>query len=70
MKPSEIFLRSAAECEHMAKFALDRESKVAWRLMAQQWLRNAELFERKEAVPSSTINPHRLYHPKTLGNPH
>jgi hypothetical protein len=50
MKPAEIFLRSAAECEHMAKFARDSHSKAAWRGMAERWLRNAELFERKESA--------------------
>ena len=50
MKPAEIFLRSAAECEHMANFARDSQSKAAWRGMAERWLRNDELFERKESA--------------------
>jgi hypothetical protein len=50
MKPAEILLRSAAECEHMAKFARDSHSKTAWRGMPERWLRNAELFERKESA--------------------
>jgi len=49
MKPAESFLRSAAEYEHMAKFARHSQSKAAWRGMAERWLRNAELFERKES---------------------
>jgi hypothetical protein len=49
MKPAEIVLRSAAEREHMAKFARDSRSKAAWRGMAERWIRNAELFERKES---------------------
>jgi hypothetical protein len=48
MKPAEIFLRSAVECEHLAKFVRDSQSKAAWSGMAERWLRNAELFERKE----------------------
>ena len=50
MKPAESFLRSAAEYEHMAKFARDSQSKAAWRGMVERWIRNAELFERKESA--------------------
>ena len=50
MKPAESFLRSAAEYEHMAKFARHSQSKAAWRGMVERWIRNAELFERKESA--------------------
>jgi hypothetical protein len=42
--PPDNFLRQAAECERMAKFARDPESKVTWRRMAERWLRCAERF--------------------------
>ena len=43
MNPSEKFLRFAAECEAMAKFARSRESKATWARLAARWIRCAEL---------------------------
>ena len=43
MTPSEEFLRHAAECESMARFSRDLESKIAWHGMAERWSRCAEL---------------------------
>jgi hypothetical protein len=47
MNPSEEFLRHAAECESMAKFARDPQSKATWNHMAQRWVRCAELFTKQ-----------------------
>jgi hypothetical protein len=43
MHPPEVFLHRAAECESMAKFARDRDSKATWTRMAERWHRCAEL---------------------------
>jgi len=45
MNPSEKFLRFAAECEAMAKFARSPESKATWARLAARWIRCAELTE-------------------------
>ncbi len=43
MIPSEEFLRHAAECEHMARFSRDPQSRAVWHGMAERWNRCAEL---------------------------
>jgi hypothetical protein len=50
MDVSERFLRFAAECELMAKATRDRENKTVWRVIAQRWIRCAELVERQNSV--------------------
>ncbi len=45
MNPSEKFLRFAAECEAMTKFARSPESKATWARLAARWIRCAELTE-------------------------
>jgi hypothetical protein len=50
MTPSEHFLRHAAECEHMAQFARDPESKAVWHSMAERWCKCAELSKKNEPV--------------------
>jgi hypothetical protein len=47
MHPPEEFLRHAAECELMAKFARKPEDKATWKQMAERWLRCAELFTQE-----------------------
>lgn len=47
---SEEFLRHAADCEHMAKFAHDRQSKAVWNGMAERWLRCAEVAKKHSSV--------------------
>ena len=44
MNPPDEFLKYAADCEQMAKFARDRESKATWNRMAERWRRCAEKF--------------------------
>jgi hypothetical protein len=44
MNPSDEFLKHAADCEQMAKFARDPESKATWNRMAERWRRCAEKF--------------------------
>jgi hypothetical protein len=47
MHPPEEFLKHAAECELMAKFARKPEDKATWNEMADRWLRCAELFTQE-----------------------
>ena len=44
MNPPDEFLKHAADCEQMAKFARDPESKATWNRMAERWRRCAEIF--------------------------
>jgi hypothetical protein len=44
MNPPDEFLKHAADCEQMAKFARDTESKATWNRMAERWRRCAEKF--------------------------
>jgi hypothetical protein len=44
MIPAEEFRKRAAECELMAKFTRDPQSKDTWRRMAERWTRCAETF--------------------------
>jgi hypothetical protein len=48
MVPSEEFLRHAAECEYMARFSHDPQSKAAWHGMAERWVRCAELAKKQD----------------------
>jgi hypothetical protein len=51
MIPSEVFIQHAAECESMAKFSRDPESKQAWRRMAERWVRCAALARQNASPP-------------------
>jgi hypothetical protein len=53
MKLSETFVRFAVECEHMAEFSHDPESKTTWMQMAGRWLQCAELSDRETAEAHS-----------------
>ena len=44
MNPPDEFLKHAADCEQMAKFARDPESKATWNRMAVRWRQCAEKF--------------------------
>ena len=44
MNPPDEFLKHAADCEQMAKFARDAESKATWYRMAERWRRCVEKF--------------------------
>src|SRR5260370_13518636 len=56
MNPPEEFLKHAAECELMAKFARKPEDKDTWRRMAERWLRCAELFTKQSlAAPGILV---------------
>ena len=54
MVPSEEFLRHAAECKSMAKFAHDPADKAVWSRMAERWSRCAVLAKDHEPVMQMT----------------
>jgi hypothetical protein len=58
MNPSEEFLRHAADCEQMAKFTRDPQSKATWQRMAQRWLTCAERF-KNESLAAQNAPPKR-----------
>ena len=47
MTPSQQFLRFAADCQSMAMFKCDPQSKLVWRQLAERWTRCAEWAERE-----------------------
>ena len=47
MDASEEFLKHAAECKRMARFARELQDKVTWRQMSERWLRCAEWSEKE-----------------------
>jgi len=59
MEPTEQFLRHAAECEEMARFTRDLESKATWRRMAERWRRCAAVFARESPAPQRRANRRR-----------
>jgi hypothetical protein len=44
---SKTFLRFAAECEAMARFARDPENRLIWRGFAARWSRYAKSVENR-----------------------
>ena len=54
MNPPEEFLKHAAECQLMAKFAHKPEDKETWRRMAERWLRCAKLFTKQSLAARRT----------------
>ncbi len=50
LNPPDEFVRHAAECELMAKFTRDPESRATWNQMAQRWRRCAELFKNQSVA--------------------
>jgi len=44
MTPPDEFLKHAADCEQMAKFARDPQGNATWKRMAERWRRCAEKF--------------------------
>jgi hypothetical protein len=69
MNPPDEFLKHAADCEQMAKFARDAESKATWKRMAERWHRGAEKFTSEslaahQAMAAKVVegskSPHRF----------
>ncbi len=51
------FMKRAAECERMAKFTRDPESRTTWRHLAERWNRCAKL--AMAVTASSEATRHR-----------
>ena len=51
MNIPDEFLKHAIDCEQMAKFARDRESKATWSRMAMRWRQCAEKFMSESSAP-------------------
>jgi hypothetical protein len=47
MNLTDEFLRHAADCEQMAKFTRDPESKATWTHMAERFHQSAEIYKPK-----------------------
>ena len=56
MNPSDEFLRHAADCQQMAKFTRDPESRATWSRMAERWIHCAKRFD-KEALAAHRAPP-------------
>jgi hypothetical protein len=50
MELTKQFLKHAAECEEMARFTRDLESKATWQRMADRWRRCADVLAREDAA--------------------
>ena len=59
MNPSEEFLKHAADCQQMAKFTRDPQSRATWNRMAQRWIDCAERFKIQTQAVARTL-PRRL----------
>jgi hypothetical protein len=67
MNPAEEFLRHADECERMAKFTRDPESRATWNRMAERWLVCAERFKlQSSAAHRAPPKRHRRPPPDSL----
>jgi hypothetical protein len=70
MNLSENFMRFAAECELMAKFARIPENRTVWIRMAERWLRCAELNDRQTSAAhdANLAKRHRTLRTARSGN--
>jgi len=50
MHALEEFLKHAGECEVMAEFTRDPQSRATWRGMADRWRRCAEIAKRQSSL--------------------
>jgi hypothetical protein len=57
--PDEVFLKRAAECERMAKFTRDPESRFTWKRMAARWQRCARVAADTSSAAHHGPNRHR-----------
>jgi hypothetical protein len=58
MNPPDEFLKRALDCERMAKFARDSQSKATWTRMAERWRVCAQKFSN-EVVAARRDPPKR-----------
>ena len=60
MHALEEFLKHASECEVMAEFTRDPQSRATWRGMADRWRRCAEIAKRQSSRGNRHEVPFRL----------
>ena len=63
MNPPDEFLRHAADCKLMARFAHNPEDKATWSRMAERWLRCAEWFTRQAVAAHQQASAKRYRKP-------
>jgi hypothetical protein len=69
MNPPDEFLKHAAQCQQMAKFTRDTESKATWMRMAERWRRCAERFTSQSSAADHDVpRQHRKPAPGWTGN--
>jgi len=52
---AEEFLKHAFECEQMARFSYDLQSKLTWRRMAERWKQCAERYAKASTASRSRV---------------
>jgi hypothetical protein len=58
MNPADEFLKRALDCQRMAKFARDPQSRATWLRMAERWL-CAEKFAINQTLAARREPPKR-----------
>ena len=59
MNPADEFLKRTLDCQRMAKFARDPQSRATWLRMAERWRLCAEKFASNEALAVRREPPKR-----------
>jgi len=59
MNPADEFLKRALDCQRMAKFARDPQSRATWLRMAERWRLCAEKFASNETLAARREPPKR-----------
>jgi hypothetical protein len=59
MNPPDEFLKHAVDCEQMAKFVRDPESRATWNRMAERWRRCAEKFTSESSATHDQMRAKR-----------
>jgi hypothetical protein len=59
MNPADEFLKRALDCQRMARFARDAQSRATWLRMAERWRHCAERFASNETLARRREPPKR-----------
>jgi len=59
MNPADEFLKRALDCQRMAKFARDTQSRATWLRMAERWRLCAEKFASNQTLAARREPPKR-----------
>jgi hypothetical protein len=58
MHPLDEFLKHAADCDGMAKFTGDPQSRAVWKRMAERWRKCAERAKQQSSLVRA-VRPRR-----------